>query len=420
MRTARSRARRPSPALIDRRRDAARSSTATWSIEPIRGSRGSSEARSRTEARVPWPSAECSPRPLSQPCANRFPGCETASVSPLNRLGLLLLPTAGTRRCGPCAGAAGRPTGCPATRATSVDGRRGSADLSPGRRRRSRSSRRRPVPLESMGSILDFGCGCGRVIRWWRTSLPRSTDPTSTRRSLVPREPSLRRIRGERAEPPPVRRRLLRPRLCAVGPHPSACRDAAPLARRACARRTRVGAGEHSRRAVPRPATRRSCGASTEARSSSGGRGRGNEPLHGIPSAERIRKAGRASLRGAADTSGGRRQPASGSRAAGSGERVAGLSASAPGATLSHHPLSILVRDSRASVTEEPKCAEVKDRAARASAVRRHFGRTLTTSSRNTGWPSSASISGRARVPISRTIAPPLPTRICFCESVST
>jgi SAM-dependent methyltransferase len=25
-----------------------------------------------------------------------------------------------------------------------------------------------PVPLESMGSILDFGCGCGRVIRWWR------------------------------------------------------------------------------------------------------------------------------------------------------------------------------------------------------------------------------------------------------------
>ena len=27
---------------------------------------------------------------------------------------------------------------------------------------------------------------------------------------------------------------------------------------------------------------------------------------------------------------------------------------------------------------------------------------------------------GRARVPISRTIAPPLPTRICFCDSVST
>lgn len=28
-----------------------------------------------------------------------------------------------------------------------------------------------PVPLESMRSILDFGCGCGRVARWWR-SLP--------------------------------------------------------------------------------------------------------------------------------------------------------------------------------------------------------------------------------------------------------
>ncbi|MDF2753739.1 MAG: hypothetical protein K0S82_2122, partial [Gaiellaceae bacterium] len=25
-----------------------------------------------------------------------------------------------------------------------------------------------PEPLESMGSILDFGCGCGRVVRWWR------------------------------------------------------------------------------------------------------------------------------------------------------------------------------------------------------------------------------------------------------------
>ena len=45
---------------------------------------------------------------------------------------------------------------------------------------------------------------------------------------------------------------------------------------------------------------------------------------------------------------------------------------------------------------------------------------TLTTSSRKTGWPRSASTSGRARVPISLTIAPLLPTRICFCDSVST
>lgn len=28
-----------------------------------------------------------------------------------------------------------------------------------------------PLPLESMRSILDFGCGCGRVARWWG-SLP--------------------------------------------------------------------------------------------------------------------------------------------------------------------------------------------------------------------------------------------------------
>lgn len=25
-----------------------------------------------------------------------------------------------------------------------------------------------PEPLESMAAILDFGCGCGRVARWWR------------------------------------------------------------------------------------------------------------------------------------------------------------------------------------------------------------------------------------------------------------
>lgn len=51
---------------------------------------------------------------------------------------------------------------------------------------------------------------------------------------------------------------------------------------------------------------------------------------------------------------------------------------------------------------------------------RRHFGRTLTWSSRYTGCPTSASTSGRARVPISRTIAPFLPTRIPFWDSVST
>ena len=25
-----------------------------------------------------------------------------------------------------------------------------------------------PAPLETMDAILDFGCGCGRVARWWR------------------------------------------------------------------------------------------------------------------------------------------------------------------------------------------------------------------------------------------------------------
>ena len=44
----------------------------------------------------------------------------------------------------------------------------------------------------------------------------------------------------------------------------------------------------------------------------------------------------------------------------------------------------------------------------------------MTTSSRKTGWPTRRSTSGRAREPISRTIAPFLPTRIPFCDSVST
>ena len=51
---------------------------------------------------------------------------------------------------------------------------------------------------------------------------------------------------------------------------------------------------------------------------------------------------------------------------------------------------------------------------------RRQRGRTFTLRSRKTERPRSASISGRASVPIWRTIEPPLPTRICFCESVST
>ena len=96
--------------------------------------------------------------------------------------------------------------------------------------------------------------------------------------------------------------------------------------------------------------------------------------------------------------------------------------ARAPGATPGHHPLSILLRRiARVCDRSEPKVRRGQS-PSRSSirSSRRHFGRTLTTSSRNTGCPSSASISGRARVPISRTIAPPLPTRICFCESVST
>src|SRR5438034_2482298 len=54
------------------------------------------------------------------------------------------------------------------------------------------------------------------------------------------------------------------------------------------------------------------------------------------------------------------------------------------------------------------------------AASRRPLGPDLTLSSRKTGWPSSSSISGRARVPICFTTEPLLPITICFCESVST
>ena len=38
------------------------------------------------------------------------------------------------------------------------------------------------APLESLGSVLDFGCGCGRVMRRWRDlDGPSCTAPTTTR-----------------------------------------------------------------------------------------------------------------------------------------------------------------------------------------------------------------------------------------------
>ena len=51
--------------------------------------------------------------------------------------------------------------------------------------------------------------------------------------------------------------------------------------------------------------------------------------------------------------------------------------------------------------------------------LRRHFGDAFTCSWRKTEWPSSASTCGRAPRPISRTIVPPFPIRICFWLSVS-
>lgn len=41
-----------------------------------------------------------------------------------------------------------------------------------------------PVPMESLRSVLDFGCGCGRVVRWWR-DLPGEVAGTDFHAGLV-------------------------------------------------------------------------------------------------------------------------------------------------------------------------------------------------------------------------------------------
>jgi len=41
-----------------------------------------------------------------------------------------------------------------------------------------------PVPVESLRSLLDFGCGCGRVVRWWR-DLPGDVHGTDYNAGLV-------------------------------------------------------------------------------------------------------------------------------------------------------------------------------------------------------------------------------------------
>jgi SAM-dependent methyltransferase len=41
-----------------------------------------------------------------------------------------------------------------------------------------------PVPVESLGAVLDFGCGCGRVVRWWQ-DLPGEVHGTDYNAGLV-------------------------------------------------------------------------------------------------------------------------------------------------------------------------------------------------------------------------------------------
>jgi SAM-dependent methyltransferase len=41
-----------------------------------------------------------------------------------------------------------------------------------------------PVPVESLDAVLDFGCGCGRVVRWWQ-GLPAAVHGTDYNAGLV-------------------------------------------------------------------------------------------------------------------------------------------------------------------------------------------------------------------------------------------
>ena len=86
------------------------------------------------------------------------------------------------------------------------------------------------------GAVLDFGCGCGRVMRRWADVSGPAFFGSDYNPNLINwcREPPVRTVRGERSRTAPtVRRRTVRSRVRTVGVHPSDRAAAARLDGRA-------------------------------------------------------------------------------------------------------------------------------------------------------------------------------------------
>ncbi len=122
------------------------------------------------------------------------------------------------------------------------------------------------VPLAEIASVLDFGCGCGRVTRYWHDFPGAVAGSDLDARAIAWCRENLSFARFEQnglAAAARLRRRELRPRLRALGLHASDRRAPARLAGRAAPRPApgRLPARDDARQLVPAAAHRRRAGA---------------------------------------------------------------------------------------------------------------------------------------------------------------